>query len=63
MLKHVTRSSDLRLANMQKALVKVGSAVAKPTDTLLADPEKTSATDLTEKLGNSSRIRLTLWYC
>ena len=53
-LKHVTRSADLRLANMQKVLVKVGSAVAKSTDTLLAiraDPEKTSATALTEKLG------------
>ena len=53
-LKHVTRSADLRLANMQKVLVKVGSAVAKSTDTLLAiraDPEKTSASALTEKLG------------
>ena len=53
-LKHVTRSADLLLANMQKVLVKVGSAVAKSTDTLLAiraDPEKTSATALTEKLG------------
>ena len=53
-LKHVTRSADLRLANMQKVLVKVGSAVAKSTDSLLAiraDPEKTSASALTEKLG------------
>ncbi|XP_022803358.1 uncharacterized protein LOC111340734 [Stylophora pistillata] len=53
-LKHVTRSADLRLANMQKVLVKVGSAIAKSTDTLLAiraDPEKTSASALTEKLG------------
>ena len=53
-LKHVTRSADLRLANMQKILVKVGSAVAKSTDTLLAmraDPEKTSASAFTEKLG------------
>ena len=53
-LKHVTRSTDLRLASMQKILVKVGSAVAKSTDTLLAthaDPEKTSASALTEKLG------------
>ena len=53
-LKHVTRNTDLRLANMQKVLVKVGSAVAKSTDTLLAiraDPEKTSASALTEKLG------------
>ena len=53
-LKHMTRSADLRLANMQKVLVKVGSAVAKSTDTLLAiraDPEKTSASALTEKLG------------
>ena len=54
-LKHVTRSADLRLANMQKILVKVGSAVAKSTDTLLAiraDPEKTLVSALTEKLGN-----------
>ena len=53
-LKHMTRSADLRLANMHKVLVKVGSAVAKSTDTLLAiraDPEKTSASALTEKLG------------
>ena len=53
-LKHGTKSADLRLANMQKVLVKVGSAVAKATDTLLAiraDPEKTSALALTEKLG------------
>ena len=53
-LKHVTTSADLRLANMQKILVKVGSAVAKSTDTLLAmraDPEKTSASASTEKLG------------
>ena len=52
-LKHGTKSADLRLANMQKVLVKVGSAVAKATDTLLAiraDPEKTSALALTEKL-------------
>ena len=48
-LKHVTRSADLGLANMQKILVKVGS-----TDTLLAmraDPEKISASVSTEKLG------------
>ena len=53
-LKHVTRSTDLRLANMQKVLVKVGSAVAKSTDTLLAiraDPEKSVELSLTEKLG------------
>ena len=53
-LKHVTRSADLRLANMQKILVKVVSTVAKSTDTLLAmraDPEKTSASASTEKLG------------
>ena len=53
-LKHVTRSADLGLANMQKIFVKVGSAVAKSTDALLAiraDPEKTSAPALTEKLG------------
>ena len=53
-LKHVTRSADLRLANMQKIFFKVGSAVAKSTDTLLAiraDPEKTSAPALTERLG------------
>ena len=53
-LKQVTRSVDLRLANMQNILVKVGSAVIKSTDTLLAiraDPEKTSASALTEKLG------------
>ena len=53
-LKHGTRSADLRLANMQKVLVKVGSAVAKSTDTLLAiraDPNKTSALALTETLG------------
>jgi len=53
-LKHMTRSADLRLANMQKVLVKVCSAVAKSTDTLLAicaDPEKTPALALTEKLG------------
>ena len=53
-LKHVTRSADLRLANMQKVLVKVGSAVAKSTDRLLAihaDPEKTSASALTDTLG------------
>ena len=53
-LKHGTKSADLRLANMQKVLVKVGSAVAKSTDTLLAiraDPEKTSALAVTEKLG------------
>lgn len=40
-LKHVTRSADLRLTNMQKVLVKVGSAVTKSTDLLLgirADP-------------------------
>ena len=52
-LKHGTKSADLRLANIQKVLVKVGSAVAK-FDTLLAiraDPEKTSALALTEKLG------------
>ena len=53
-LKQGTKSADLCLANMQKVLVKVGSAVAKATDTLLAicaDPEKTSASALTEKLG------------
>ena len=53
-LKHVTRSVDLRRANMQKVHVKVGSSVARSTDTLLAirtDPEKTSALALTEKLG------------
>ena len=53
-LKHVTRSAELRLANMQKILVKVVSTVAKSTDTLLAmraDPEKTSASAFTEKLG------------
>ena len=53
-LKHVTRSADLRLTNMHKVLVKVGSAVAKCTDTLLAiraHPEKTSASALTVKLG------------
>ena len=53
-LKHGTKSAVLRLANMQKVLVKVGSAVAKATDTLLAiraDPEKTSSLALTEKLG------------
>ena len=53
-LKHVTRSANLRLANIQKVLVKVGSVVAKSTGTLLAipaDPEKTSASALTEKLG------------
>ena len=53
-LKHVTRSADLRLANMRKILVKVGSAVAKSTDILLAmraDPEKTSGSPFTEKLG------------
>ena len=53
-LKHVTRSADLRLANMQKILFKVVSAVAKSTDTLLAmraDPEKTSASAFTEELG------------
>ena len=53
-LKHVTRSADLRLANMQKILVKVGSTVAKSTDTLLAmraDPEKTAASAIIEKLG------------
>ena len=52
-LKLGTRSADVRLANMQKLLVKVGSAVAKSTDTLLAiraNPEKTSASALTEKL-------------
>ena len=51
-LKHGTKSADLRLANIQKVLVKVGSAVAK-FDTLLAiraDPEKTSALALTEIL-------------
>ena len=50
-LKHVTRSADLRLADMQKVLVKVGSAVAKLTDTLLAlraNPEKTSVSALGE---------------
>ena len=50
-LKHVTRSVDLRLADMQKVLVKVGSAVAKSTDTLLvlrANPEKTSVSALGE---------------
>lgn len=53
-LKHVTRGAYLRLANMQKILVKVGSAVAKSTDILLvirADPEKTLVSALTEKLG------------
>ena len=37
-LKHVTRSANLRLANIQKVLVKVGSVVAKSTGTLLAIP-------------------------
>ena len=53
-LKHVTRSADLRLANMRKILVKVGSAVAKSTDILLAlraDPEKTSPSAFIQKLG------------
>ena len=53
-LKHVIRSADLRLVNMRKILVKVGSAVAKSTDILLAmraDPEKTSGSAFTEKLG------------
>ena len=50
----MTRSVDLRLANMQKVLLKVGSAVAISTDTLLAiraDPEKISVTAITEQLG------------
>ena len=52
-LKHVTRSADLRLANMQKVLVKVGSVVAKSSDTVgyRCRLEKTSASALTEKLG------------
>lgn len=44
---------------MQKVLVKVGSVVVKSTDTLLAiraDPEKTSASALTEKLGNAPAL-------
>ena len=60
-LKQVTRSADLRLANMQNILVKVGSAVIKSTDTLLAiraDPEKTSASALTEKLGKFNSCNL-----
>ena len=44
---------------MQKVLVKVGSVIVKSTDTLLAiraEPEKTSASALTEKLGNASAL-------
>ena len=54
-LKHGTRSTDLRLANIQKVLVKVGSAVVKSTDTLLtirANPDKFPPAALTEQLGN-----------
>lgn len=53
-VRHRTRSADLRHANMQKVFVKVGSAVTKSTDTLLAiraNPQKTSVAALTEKLG------------
>ena len=44
---------DLHLANIQKGLVKVGSAVPKSTDILVAihgDPDKTRALALTETL-------------
>ena len=54
-LKHGTRSTDLRLANIPKVLVKVGSAVVKSTDTLLtirANPDKFPPAALTEQLGN-----------
>ena len=62
-LKHATRSADLCLANMQKVLLKVGSAVAKSTDTQLAiwaGPEMTSASALTEKLVTYNADALTL---
>ena len=55
-LKHMTRSAGLLLANMQKVIVQVSSTVTKLTDTMLvirADPEKTSASILTEKLAKS----------
>ena len=53
-LKHGTRSADLRLANIQKTLVNVGSALSKSTDTLLAiraSPDKFPSSVLSEKLG------------
>ena len=53
-LKHGTRSADLRLANMQKTLVKVGTALSKSTDTLLAiraSPDKFPGAVLSERLG------------
>ena len=55
-LKHMTRSTGLLVANMHKVIVQVSSTVAKLTDTMLAtraDPEKTSASILTEKLTKS----------
>lgn len=62
-LKHATGNADLCLANMQKVLLKVGSAVAKSTDTQLAiwaGPEMTSASALTEKLATYNADALTL---
>ena len=66
-LKHTTRSGGLLLANMQKVIVKVSSTVAKLTDTMLAihaDPEKTSASAFTEKLGELvTHNTQMLWPC
>ena len=53
-LNHHTKSADLRVANTQKTLVKVGSAIAKCAETLLAirsSHGKYSAAELDEKLG------------
>ena len=58
-LKHVTRSADLRLTNMQKVLVKVGRAVAKSIDTLVAiraHPEKISESARTENWALVSHV-------
>ena len=53
-LNHATRGTDLKLVNFQKTLVKVGVALAKSTDTLLAMRAKqtTSEAELKQQLGD-----------
>ena len=44
-LQHTTRGSDLRLANFQKTLVKVGAALTKSADSLLNIRAKQTSSD------------------
>lgn len=52
-LNHTSHGSDLRMANLQKTLVRVGSALTQSTDVLLSQLGKYSSSDteLSNKLG------------